>query len=395
MTGGQMVRATRVLMTADTVGGVWTYALDLARLLAGRGYEVTLATMGGYLPHAEALAVARTRNIHLHESNFKLEWMEDPWADVAQAGEWLLELAAKTRPDVVHLNHYAHGNLPWGAPVLMTAHSCVLSWWEAVKGGPAPAQWNRYTEAVRRGLHAADLVVAPTQAMLHALHRHYGPLPPAQVIYNGRSGRLFTSGAKEPFVLSVGRLWDEAKNVQALDQAAKNIAWPVYVAGQEQHPDGGQRLLANVHALGRLAPHELGDWVGRAAIYAMPARYEPFGLSVLEAALGGCALVLGDIRSLREVWGDAALYVPPDAPDALAATINRLAGEPRLRRALAKAAQKRARQYTEEAMGRSYRQLYQILLAGAGLPVAPSFANGPAHVFGPPAVYQTTTQLGR
>ncbi len=32
----------------------------------------------------------------------------------------------------------------------------------------------------------------------------------------------------------------------------------------------------------------------------LPARYEPFGLSVLEAALSGCALVLGDIPSLRE-----------------------------------------------------------------------------------------------
>ena len=69
------MRTTRVLMTADTVGGVWTYALDLAHLLARRGCEVTLATMGGYLPHAEARAVARTRGIHLYESNFKLEWM--------------------------------------------------------------------------------------------------------------------------------------------------------------------------------------------------------------------------------------------------------------------------------------------------------------------------------
>ena len=54
---GQIMRVDRVLMTADTVGGVWTYALDLARKLAGRGCEVTLATMGGYLPHAEARAV--------------------------------------------------------------------------------------------------------------------------------------------------------------------------------------------------------------------------------------------------------------------------------------------------------------------------------------------------
>jgi glycogen synthase len=54
------------------------------------------------------------------------------------------------------------------------------------------------------------------------------------------------------------------------------------------------------------------DWYARASIYALPARYEPFGLSALEAALSGCALILGDIPSLREVWLEAAPYVSPD-----------------------------------------------------------------------------------
>ena len=53
------------------------------------------------------------------------------------------------------------------------------------------------------------------------------------------------------------------------------------------------------------------------AIYASPARYEPFGLGVLEAALSSCALVLGDSPTLREPWSDAALFVPPDDHDAL------------------------------------------------------------------------------
>ena len=58
--------------------------------------------------------------------------------------------------------------------------------------------------------------------------------------------------------------------------------------------------------------------IARAAIYALPAHYEPFGLSILEAAMSGCALVLGDIPSLREIWGDAAVFVHPDNRDAVA-----------------------------------------------------------------------------
>jgi glycosyltransferase involved in cell wall biosynthesis len=396
MNKGNAMRATRVLMTADTVGGVWTYALELARMLAGQGCEVTLAAMGGYLPHAEARAVARMRGIHLYESNFKLEWMDDPWMDVALAGEWLLGLAAKAQPDIVHLNNYAHGALPWRAPVLMVAHSCVLSWWQAVKGEAAPSRWERYAGVVRRGLQAAAMVVAPTQAMLDALCRHYGPLPPARVIGNGRDPHYCAPGPKEPFVLAVGRLWDEAKNVQALDKAAAGTAWPVYVAGEDHHPGGEQQLFANVHSLGKLPPGELAAWFARAAVYALPARYEPFGLSVLEAALAGCALVLGDIPSLREVWGDAALYVAPDEPEELARALNCLSADERLRSRLARAAHARSRQYTQAAMGASYRQAYQALLGEAAAPASRAICAQLSHVFGQQAaVYQSSIQLGR
>ena len=68
-----------------------------------------------------------------------------------------------------------------------------------------------------------------------------------------------------------------------------------------------------MHCSGRLTPPQMARVVSRApSIYALPARYEPFGLSVLEAALSGCALVLGDIPSLREIWDGAALFVDPD-----------------------------------------------------------------------------------
>jgi glycosyltransferase involved in cell wall biosynthesis len=400
-------------MTADTVGGVWTYALDLVRALREHGGEVTLATMGGLLPPAEARNAARIRGLHLHESSYKLEWMDDPWDDVAAAGEWLLGLARKTQPDVIHLNNFAHGALPWGRPVLMVAHSCVLSWWQAVKGEAAPAAYDRYAAAVRKGIQAADLLVAPTQAMLQALRAHYGPLPPAEVIYNGRDARTFfgaTAGMagvapaeareKKPVILAVGRLWDEAKNVQALDRAAAAVGWPVLVAGETQHPGGGEAAFTHVRSLGKLPPPELAEWLRQAAIYALPARYEPFGLSVLEAALAGCALVLGDIGSLREVWGNAAVFVPPDDPEQLAHALNSLSRDPQLRVRLAGAAYLRAQQYTQSAMGAGYWHAYQTLLVDAALP-----AHAAVHKRTPEAIpaglrlsgaaLQPSTQLGR
>lgn len=361
--------ATKVLMTADTVGGVWTYALDLIRALEPRGVRFALATMGAPLSDDQRAAVATLPNVTVFDSNFRLEWMPDPWADVRAAGEWLLEIERTFRPDVVHLNGYAHAALDWAAPVLVAAHSCVLSWWQAVKREPAPAEWGRYRREVADGLAAADLVVAPTRAMLDCLVYHYGPLSDGRVIPNGRDGSAFqspASSAKEPIVLSVGRLWDEAKNVAALERVAPKLPWPVVVAGEEKHPardtDDGICHGANLRCLGRLAPEQLAPWFARAAVYALPARYEPFGLSALEAALNGCALVLGDIPSLREVWGDAAVYVPPDDARALAAAIDLLARTPTWRRAMAAAARRRAGAYTPQRMAGAYLAAYRELV---------------------------------
>jgi glycogen synthase len=347
-----------VLLTTDTVGGVWTYALDLARALAPHVVSVELATMGAPLTESQLRDAAPLHNVTLHESRFRLEWMQDPWDDVARAGDWLLELESRTRPDVVHLNGYAHASLPWRSPVLVVGHSCVLSWWEAVKGGPAPASWDRYRRAVEAGVRAADLVVAPSTAMLAALYRHYGPLRGGRVIPNGRDPDLYRVGDKQDFILSAGRLWDEAKNVSALEQLAPGVPWPVYVAGDDHCPDGNGRAAQNVRCLGKLAPPDLADWFSRASVYALPARYEPFGLSALEAALSGCALVLGDIPSLREVWGDAAAYVPPEDTDALGRTLNRLIEKPSGRAALSSAALRRAAHYTPGRMAAAYLAVY-------------------------------------
>jgi glycosyltransferase involved in cell wall biosynthesis len=351
----------RVLMTTDAVGGVWTYALELARALAPHGVRVSLASMGP-LPSAEQRRESEAvPGLELWESAFRLEWMEAPWQDVARAGQWLQSLEERVRPQLVQLNGYVHAALPWRSPVLVVGHSCVCSWWQAVKGKPAPEDWSRYRDEVRRGLHSADHVAAPTRSMLEALGAQYGPLRSTSVLPNGRSPELFPSGPKEPLIFTAGRLWDEAKNLALLEAVASRLPWPVYVAGDEQHPNGGTVRIRSTHALGRVPAPQLADWLGRASIYALPARYEPFGLSALEAALAGCALVLGDIPTLREVWGDAALFVPCSDADALEAALLRLITNRGLREEMGARARERALAFTPERMAQAYLDVYHTL----------------------------------
>ena len=168
--------------------------------------------------------------------------------------------------------------------------------------------------------------------------------------------------------MSAGRLWDEAKNVGALAKAAGSLAWPVRVAGEARGPDGEIAEFANVDLLGALPPPVLAEWLGRAAIYALPARYEPFGLSALEAALAGCALVLGDIPSLREVWDDAAVFVPPDDADELHRALQGLIRDDARRREMAARARVQALTYTPERMAAEYLEAFRELAPGVFTP---------------------------
>jgi glycosyltransferase involved in cell wall biosynthesis len=366
------VLARTVLMTADAVGGVLTYAISLATELAKTGTKTHLALMGPKLRPEQEAAVRAVPNIALHESTLALEWMDEPWPDVARATDWLRDLEKQVRPDIIHLNGYCHGAAGFTAPVLIVAHSCLLSRWEAVSSeGPIPERYATYKEAVKRGLHAADAVIAVSESMRTSLERHYGPLSRIAVV---PSGLGITPGqrSKENFILASGRIWDRAKNVESLARIAQHLPWPVKVAGGPAPQGFAAEPLgahAGVESLGWLPPAELGALMDRAAIFARPARYEPFGLSALEAALHGCALVLGDVPSVREVWGNSATYVRPDDEAGLREVLAKLAEDDARRHELAEAANLRARLFTPTRTARAMRDLYETIIHARRVPI--------------------------
>jgi glycogen(starch) synthase len=354
-------RPPTVLMTADAVGGVWSYAVGLCRSLPETRF--VLATMGPHLRQAQRDAIRELENVSLVESDYRLEWMADGVVDFIDSRDWLIDLLHRHEVDVIHVNGYGHARLSVGCPVVVVAHSDVLSWWEAVHKSAAPPEWDQYRRHVAAGLAAATRIVAPTAAVLDDLERHYVPLRSrAAVIPNGSEPTAFPALHKRPVVLAAGRLWDAAKNLTVLDVAAPGLAWPVEIAGDIEQPDGGVANFVNVRLLGRLTPAEMARRLASVEIFAAPARYEPFGLAVLEAATAGCALVLGDIPSLRENWSEAALFVNPEDPVALGAAINSLIANPKERIRLAATARDRAGRFTLDRMAQAYADLYRDLM---------------------------------
>jgi glycosyltransferase involved in cell wall biosynthesis len=354
-------------MTGDTVGGVWTYSLQLIEALAPYGIECTLVAMGGEPSRDQCRAAAALPNLRLVGSDLKLEWMPDPAADLRSADKLLLEIEARFAPDVTHVNGYASAAAGFAAPVVVVAHSCVPSWWQACRQVPLPPVWDDYRRRLQRGVAAADCVVSPSRAFLHSFTDIHGPLPRSRVIHNGRDPRGYAPVAKRPFVLAAGRLWDDAKNIAAVARAAELVGCSVCVAG-DGSPAGP--LPDNLSFLGILDSAGLAARMAEAAVFAAPARYEPFGLAVLEAALSGCALVVGDIPTMRELWDGAARFVDPDDPDALAQAIGSLLADANAARSVGDRARHRALDYGAEEMARGYVTLYRELLAPARSPVA-------------------------
>ena len=212
-------------MTADTVGGIWDYALELAGGLSRRGIHVTLAVMGREPTPAQRQSALAIPRLDLHHGDFLLEWMAKPEDDLRRAGDWLMDLAERIRagrdppqrlrPCRPALEPACAGRGPFLRAVMVAGRP---------SRAPLPPTGNAYASRVAEGLAAADHVVAPTQAMLDALEVHYGPMPRSRVIWNGRDASV----------------WHGQPDSSA-GQAAEHRQRRPYLGRSQEHPRPRQR----------------------------------------------------------------------------------------------------------------------------------------------------------
>ncbi|PAX08625.1 glycosyltransferase family 4 protein [Sphingomonas lenta] len=436
---------TRLLMTADAVGGVWQYATELAAALVPHGVETTIAVLGP-APSAEQLAdlyagaeaqarlsphsirhpglepgpMRGTRvregaveqadargcriksgmtetvgagGVRVLPTDLPLDWLAAGPDPVLAAGQALADLARDLRADIVHLNSPTlAARARFAQPVVAVAHGCVATWWRAANGcAPDPAYaWQ--ADLMRAGLLAADVAVAPSISFAADLQATYA-LPTAPLaIHNGRtplapsplwgaSGRsasqadlnrpgdgLPDAGRGEgqyvkpaAHAFTAGRLWDRVKGTAILDRVAQRLSVPLRAAGALTGPHGETVAPEHLTLLGNLSAPALAAELARQPVFVSAATFEPFGLAVLEAAQAGCALVLSDIPTFRELWDGAALFVPADNDAAYVAVIEELIADPIQREALGQAALRRAARYTPEATAAAMADIYARL----------------------------------
>ncbi|ESR25304.1 Glycosyltransferase [Lutibaculum baratangense AMV1] len=342
----------RVLLTTDAVGGVWQYALDLARFYCRHGVEVVLAVLGPEPSQDKRTEAGLVGGLDLRVTGLPLEWMGPSPNELTEAARELSRLATDSGADIAHVSNPALiAGAGWTVPVVATLHSCVGTWWQAMRPDePMPDDFRWRVDRIGAGLAAATLATAPSGAFAGDAARIYRGVD-FRVIHNGRDGTAF-SRLDMPRIgaFTSGRLWDEAKNVRVIDLAAREFGLPIFAAGPLEGPHGVAQLFPHLQVLGPLPNVKVRQRLATTAVYVSTAFYEPFGLGVLEAAQSGCALVLSDIGSFRELWGGAALFVDPHQPGAVAEALNTLSRDEKMRRKLATAAQERAGRYTTKRM---------------------------------------------
>jgi glycogen synthase len=363
-----------VLVTTDTLSGVWVYTRELVTGLVNRGVRVTLVSLGEIPLPEQTSWMENLQGLEYHPTAFRLDWMQEGEQDLQDSFAYLVALVRELGPDLLHSSQLCYGSLPVPIPRVVVAHRDLISWWMAVHGRePDEGRWlGWYREILTRGVSQADAVVAPSAWMLNMMRICYAQPKRGLVIYNGRNPLFFNPYAtKEDSVLAVGDLWDAGRQVSLLTQYTHSL--PICIVGSEtprrafKAPIRADVKVAVDNASVALKEiqneTQLRNLYSRAAIYAATSRYEPFSLPTLEAAFSRCAIVANDIPSFREIWGDAALYFQANDAGSLAQVLQRLGEDRDLCRAYANRAYQLARQrFTAKHMVDEYLHLYRRLL---------------------------------
>lgn len=347
----------RILISTSNIGDSYIFSLDLAKSIQDHGVEVFLVITGTPLTEQQK---KQLEIVDYAFAEFKQEWMENPWEDIKEAGLWLLKIKEMVKPDLVHLNSFAFGALPWNVPVVTVIHSCALSWWKAVYDEMPPAKYIVYKQKARAGFRASDVVVSPGFSMLSLAERFYGPFKRSRVIPHGRSSYDFRSDIKEKYIFSSGNIRDEGKNIKSILNIGPHLHYPVYIEGDNNN-SSTEKKPENVFFTGPLNKKQRIDWLAKAFVYLSPAKYEPFGYSFIDAAFSKCALVGNNLSSLREIWQDAMIYVQNE--EDLIYKVNELMeNTEQLYLQGQKAFEAALENHTLEKMTRHYYQLYNEVL---------------------------------
>ncbi len=290
-------------------------------------------------------------------------------------GRWLRNI----RPDLVHIDEEPYNLATWHANVLARrcgAKTLWFSWQNLLRRYPPPFAWLE-----RYNLRHVDYALAGSQTAA-AVWRQKGYAGPLAVIPQfGVDPEIFSPpeaprDADALHIAYVGRLVPE-KGVDVLLQALVGLKgeWRVTIQGSGPEESRLRALVVDFGLVERVTFRPLIPSTAMPAFYraldvlVLPSRTqanwtEQFGRVLVEAMACGAVAVGSDAGEIRHVIGDAGLIFPENDADALRAILERLIGDPALRRALGACGRARVlAQFTQQQVARETVAVYREMLA--------------------------------
>jgi glycosyltransferase involved in cell wall biosynthesis len=288
----------------------------------------------------------------------------------------------RERPDVVH-THLLHADVHAGpaarmagVPVIIsTKHNddrfrrlALVGWMERALGS-----WTDRTITISDALRSFHLRQSGVdQSRVTTIHYGYDPLP-AAAPDPGDARRELGLPEDVPVILAVGRLVEQKGHdvlLRAVPLMRRTPAEPhVAIVGEG---DRRTALAALARDLGIATRVHLMGWRGdvprlmrAATLLAHPARWEGFGLVLLEAMAARLPIVATAVSAIPEIveTDQSGVVVPPDDPPALAQALDRLLGDPPLCARLADRAHRRlTAQFSPVRMVRAHEELYDAAM---------------------------------
>jgi len=369
------VGAEAELGKPDT-GGQVVFVTELAKQLGELGYRVDLVTRGfDDQPEVDRVTdEVRVWRIPFGGPDFiRKEDMHD------HLDEFVKHFLERRRPKYeAVLSHY------WDAgwvgqiladefliPHIHTPHSLGL-WKQRDMGGDAAQAERlfRFEERVRKEFliyRRSDHLIATTQQQVEFLQGEYDvPAWSLTMIPPGIDERIYSPKRSKEMAAVRRRLGFGPHDVYAVGRAAMNKGYDLLIRAlpplREAIPDARLKLAVgagtgrdrrlverwqglaaelnvadDVNWLGYISDEAMADHYRSAAVFALSSRYEPFGMTAVEAMACGTPTVVTVHGGLHEMidFGVHALYADPKRPDEFAAVMGLAMRYPRLRQVLA------------------------------------------------------------
>lgn len=356
-------------------GGLGIHCQALVRELTSIGVNIEF-----YLPAFKEIEFdppsgMTIHQVQLHENFSKYAYLGSAiWDSVMDFRKRLEEVFVKEGIDLIHAHDwmgvYAVTGIAqkYNIPLVWTVHSTEFD--RAAGKSYNPVIFNIEQEALINVNHT----ISVSQRTKQILIDHYGADPDKiTTIYNGIDFSAFEQMAArdyqktDGYILFLGRLTRQKAPDDFLQAASlvlaerKDIRFMMAGEGDLMNK---LRLIARrlkiderVVFTGRVTDEKLKECYKNALLFVLPARSEPFGITVLEAMAAGIPTIISTTTGVGEIVKNVHV-IEPNKPDQLAAAILQLLDHPEQRQSLGEKGAQEARSWTWDQVGEKTRQLY-------------------------------------